>query len=229
MTQETDRNNPPAFNLEPVITVLIAAFVLVHLIKTLLVPQSQMLDFLLLFGAIPARYGDFASQIPYAFAAWYTPLTHMFVHGDWIHLAFNSLWMLAFGSPLAVRLGAGRFLLFTVAGVLAGFAFHLISHIDDFTPMIGASGAVSAYMAGAIRLERDISKPILPLLASFQNRGFLAFVIVWFGFNLLVGKYPELIGAEGTQIAWQAHVGGFLAGLLLVKVFDRKKTTTELS
>jgi len=192
----------------------------VHIIRTWLIPTSYSQDFLLLFAAIPARYGELGGQLPYGFAAWYTPLAYAFIHADWTHLSLNVLWMLAFGSPVAMRFGTVRFLALAAAGTLAGFAFHLFTHANDLAPMIGASGAVSAFMGAAIRLNRDVTQPVLGLMQSFKNRGFVAFLLIWFGFNLLVGLQPGLIGAEGVQIAWQAHMGGFLTGLLAFNLFD---------
>ncbi|MCF6320653.1 MAG: rhomboid family intramembrane serine protease [Rhizobiaceae bacterium] len=212
--------NPPIFNLPPVIFALTIILIAVHLVKTWLVPDAYFQDFMLLLAAIPARYGELGSQLPYGFAAWYTPLSYAFIHADWTHLSFNVLWMLAFGSPVALRFGTVRFLALAAAGTLAGFAFHLFTHANDLAPMIGASGAVSAFMGAAIRLNRDVEKPVLGLIESFRNRGFVAFILIWFGFNLLVGLQPELIAGEGVQIAWQAHVGGFLTGLLAFRLFD---------
>lgn len=208
------------FNLPAIMVVAVIALVSAHIIRVWLVPQQFATDFILLFAAIPARYGEMAGQLPYPVAAWYTPLTHAFLHGDWTHLAMNTAWMLAFGSPVAKRLGVVRFLLLAIIGAVMGFAFHLISHLGEFTPMIGASGFVAAFMGGAIRLSRDQTQPILPLSKCMQNTNFLAFIFIWLAINLLFGLFPEIIGSQGAQIAWQAHVGGFLSGIMLIRILD---------
>lgn len=219
--QNTPKNpNPPMFNLPAIMVVAVIALVSAHIIRVWLVPQQFATDFILLFAAIPARYGEMAGQLPYPVAAWYTPLTHAFLHGDWTHLAMNTAWMLAFGSPVAKRLGVVRFLLLAIIGAVMGFAFHLISHLGEFTPMIGASGFVAAFMGGAIRLSRDQTQPILPLSKCMQNTNFLAFIFIWLAINLLFGLFPEIIGSQGAQIAWQAHVGGFLSGIMLIRILD---------
>jgi membrane associated rhomboid family serine protease len=226
MQNNVVEDNPPIFNLPRVILVVSIILVASHIIRVWVVPQSFGQDFILLFAAIPARYGDLGGSLPYSFAAWYTPLTHAFLHADWGHLTINLAWMLAFGSPVAMRFGTLRFLALSGAGALMAFGFHLITHINDFVPMLGASGAISAYMGAAIRLPRNADKSVLPLIESFKNRGFLAFVLVWFAINLLVGLQPGLIADDETQIAWQAHVGGFLTGLVMFHLFDPDNTST---
>jgi len=220
MDYQPQHKNPPMFNLPGVIKVLAIILVGLHIFRLWLLPDQYSQDFVLLMAAIPARYGDLGGLIPYPFAAWYTPLSHALIHADWGHLLINQAWMLAFGSPVALRLGAVRFLVFFGVCALAGFGLHLATHVDGFNPILGASGAISGCMGAAIRLPRDVNQPVLGLLESFKNRGFIAFILVWFFINLLVGLQPGLIGAQEAQIAWQAHIGGFLAGLLLLKVFE---------
>ena len=222
MTHDEPQENPPIFNLPPVIVGLLIVFISLHLFRAWLLPARYVDDFILLMSAIPARYGDMGSLVPYPSAAWYSPITHALIHSDWTHLFFNMAWMLAFGSPVAKRFGTLRFLLLAIVGALAGFGFHMITHMNDFGPMLGASGAVSAFMGAAIRLQGDVDAPVLPLTAAITNRTFVAFVSIWFVFNLLIGLYPELITGDDTKIAWQAHVGGFLTGLLLFRLFDPK-------
>ncbi len=220
MGEMVDQDNPPIFNLPAAIKGLAFVLVGLHIFRIYLLPDEYAQDFILLFAAIPARYGDLGGLIPYSFAAWYTPLTHALIHADWGHLLINLAWLLAFGSPVARRLGTVRFLVFISVCALAGFGFHLATHLEGFNPMLGASGAISGCMGAAIRLQRDVEKPVLGLFQSFKNRGFLGFVLIWFLINLLIGFNPGLIAGEETQIAWQAHIGGFLSGLLLFKFFD---------
>ncbi|MCP4071933.1 MAG: rhomboid family intramembrane serine protease [Hyphomicrobiales bacterium] len=220
MQKENDAVNPPIFNIPRVAVIIMFLIAVFHVIRVWIVPDQYDQDFILLFAAIPARYSDLGGLLPYPFAAWYTPLTHAFVHADLGHLLINLAWMLAFGSPVALRFGPARYLALFCFSALVAFAFHLITHQKGFGPMIGASGAVSAFMGAAIRLQRDVKKPVLPLTESFKNRGFLAFVGVWFAINYLIGMEPGLVTGEDTQIAWEAHIGGFLTGLLLFKFFD---------
>ena len=84
-------------------------------------------------------------------------------------------------------------------------------------------------LRAAIRLQRDVKQPVLSLFESFKNRGFLAFVGIWLAINYLIGKEPGLVTGEDTQIAWEAHIGGFLTGLLLFKFFDPHNPTDSNS
>lgn len=168
--------------------------------------------------------------------AWLTPFTYTLMHGDWTHLAINALSLAAFGSPVARRFGPRRFVGFLAVNGLAGALAHWLLHPLDVTPVIGASAAISGTMAAVARFafvpggplgERRLSqrrKPeehpaagSLAQLASNQRAVF--FLAAWFGVNLLFGLFPEAAGSSNA-IAWEAHMGGFLAGLLLFTLFD---------
>ncbi len=142
--------------------------------------------------------------------------------------------MAAFGSAVARRLGAARFLLLSVVATVAGARAHLVAHPGSEGPMIGASAAVSGMTAAAARFafmpggplgsgrgQSDaFHLPAPPLRAVFANRNALIFIAVWFAINLFFGVQGALLpGVEGA-IAWQAHFGGFIAGLLLFGVID---------
>jgi membrane associated rhomboid family serine protease len=119
----------------------------------------------------------------------------------------------------------------------AGALAHLVSYPGAEVPMIGASAAISGAMAGAMRFVFQQHGPLetwragprngeayrvpaLPLLATFRDPRLLLFLAVWMGLNALFGLGAVSFGEEGQQIAWQAHIGGFLAGLVLFGAFD---------
>jgi len=227
------------FNVPLVVLILFAVLGLVHAYLSLMLNAQQTDAFLLLFAFIAARYdptvmSDIVWPGGWAADVW-TFVTYAFIHGDLSHLIFNVVWLLAFGSPLARRLGTLRFLLFMALGAAAGAAVHLATHFGDWLPMIGASAAISAAMGATIRfafqpggpvaLWRDPEAvyrvPAAPLMASLRDRRVLAFLLVWFGANLLMG-WLGWVGMSGIQqaIAWQAHIGGFAFGLLAFAAFD---------
>jgi membrane associated rhomboid family serine protease len=226
------------FNVPLVVVVLIVVLGVVHAYLFLALRPEQTTEFLLLFAFIPARYD--ASVMPdivwpggWAADVW-TFVTYALIHGDLTHLIFNAVWLLAFGSPVARRFGPLRFLAFMAATAAAGAAVHLVTHFGELLPMIGASASISGAMAAATRfafqrggplaLWRDRDEayrvPAAPLTSSLRDPRVLAFLLVWFGVNLLFGLGS--IGMAGVEqsIAWQAHVGGFLAGLLAFAAFD---------
>lgn len=170
--------------------------------------------------------------------AWITPVSYALLHGNWTHLAVNGLTLAAFGSPLARRIGTARFIVFLVVCAIAGALAHLLAHPFEATPVIGASAAISGTMAAVARFafasgsrfgdrevpERQIenaqwSTPSLASLAGNQRAMF--FLAAWFFVNLLIGAFPQ-VGGASVVIAWEAHIGGFLAGLLLFGFFDRR-------
>lgn len=226
---EMERREPPAFNLPGVVLALGLVFVAVHVALSF-VSLGTYMNVLNTFAFIPGIWTE--NQLTEAMQVltpWVltSPLAYGFLHADWVHLLSNLLWMAAFGSVVARRFGNARFLGFMVAGTLAAIAVHTAFNWSSFQPVIGASGAVSACMGAAIRfafapneMAQDLRRPPLGLLQSLQNRTIMVFVIVWFAFNWLFGAgVVPIPGVEG-QIAWEAHMGGFLFGMLAFRLFD---------
>lgn len=228
----------PALNIPGVVTALIGLFAVIHLVRVYLLTADQDWSVVLLFSFIPVRYHALEAGIPFpggGAAEIWSPITYGLLHGDFMHLAVNSIWLAAFGSALAWRFGTVRFLIFTVVATVAGAAAHYLAHPTDFVPVVGASGAISGHMAAVARFmfqsggplvgtrneRRRAPVPALPLGRIWRDRRVLAFLGVWFGLNLAFGLGAVGIpGQDGVQIAWEAHVGGFLFGLLAFSLFD---------
>lgn len=224
----------PIFNLPPAVLWLGVAFVTVHCARQVL---SEDADFwgLLTFAFIPVRYGDMAALLPGGVAArFWSPMTYAFLHADAVHLLVNLVWMASFGGALARRFGTARFLLLSAIAAVAGAAAHFLFHADDETVVIGASGAVSGMMAatarfafspggplaGGGRLSAAYTQPAESLSTVFTSTRALGFILVWFAVNLLFGLAGGLTPGVSGPIAWEAHIGGFLAGLLLFPYLD---------
>jgi membrane associated rhomboid family serine protease len=233
------QNREPLFNIPSVIVVVIAVLAIIHAVRTLLLTQQQDFEFLLTFAFIPARYdssmvlggtllGGSAAEI-------WTFVSYSLLHADWTHFSVNAIWLLPFGSAVARRFGTGRFVVFYVVTAAIGAAAHLATHPHDTAPMIGASAAISGTMAAAMRFafqrggplsfwrtgeDVDYRVPALPLSGVLREPAVLAFLAVWFGINFLFGLWSLPIGGDDQVVAWQAHIGGFLAGLLLFSWFD---------
>jgi membrane associated rhomboid family serine protease len=235
---EAQRRSEPVFNLPPVIVALSAILIAVHVARQFL-SQEADLSVLLWTAFLPARYSHVPvlnGLMPGGLAAdiW-TFVSYSFLHGDWIHLGVNLIWFLAFGSAVAWRFGTTRFLVFCAATAAAGSALHLVTHLNDIAPLVGASAAISGAMAAAVRFAFEAGGPLgawrnsgpeafrvpaSPLLASLRNTQVLVFLGVWFALNLLFGLTSAMTNLSEGSVAWQAHVGGFLAGLLLFPLFD---------
>ena len=228
----------PVFNIPPVVVALLAVLVLVHAVRTLVLSEQQDLEFLLTFSFIPVRYDSsvvLGDTLPGGGADIWTFVTYALIHADWTHLAVNAIWLLPFGSAVARRFGASRFLAFFVVTAAAGAAVHLATHAGEQFPMIGASAVVSGTMAAAMRFafqrggplgmlgrsdERTYRVPAIPLRGVLTDTRVMLFLAVWFGINILFGVGSLPITGGEHSVAWQAHIGGFLAGLLLFSWFD---------
>jgi membrane associated rhomboid family serine protease len=183
---------------------------------------------------IPARYVGGAGDIPGgSLAAWTSFVTHQFVHGDITHLSINGVWLLVFGSAVARRIGATRFLVFGLVCGIAGAVTFMVVRWGEAVPMVGASGAISGLMAAGFRLllpaidnvdihemrESPRSVRLATLAECLRSRRVVlaaaAFVLV----NLVIAVAAPLL-TDAAGIAWEAHIGGFTAGLLLLGPFD---------
>ncbi|MEM8813028.1 MAG: rhomboid family intramembrane serine protease [Pseudomonadota bacterium] len=228
----------PIVNIPAVVLVLGAIFALIHLVRVQFLIPDQDLVLFLWFSFIPGRYlAETAGLFPGGIAAdaW-TFATYAFLHGDVTHLLVNLFWMAAFGSALARRFGTTRFLIFSAACAAAGAGLHLWIYWGEMVPVIGASAAISGHMAGVARFgfapggplmrglrasgDRTWHVPALSVLQTFSNRNALIFLGIWFAINFLFALGAGPLLGEGTRIAWEAHAGGFIAGLLLFRFLD---------
>lgn len=229
----------PIFNIPVVVVALVAVLAAIHLVRTVVLTDRQDIEIILLFAFIPARYDSavvLGGQFPGGFGAevW-SFITYAFLHADWMHLTVNTLWLLPFGSAVARRFGAVRFLLFFAVTAAAGALAQLAAHVGDQFTMIGASASISGTMAAAMRFAFQRGGPLgfwrgaeaepyrvpaLPLSRLLRDPRVLAFVAVWFGVNLVFGVGSLSLGSADQPVAWQAHIGGFIAGLFLFGLFD---------
>jgi membrane associated rhomboid family serine protease len=239
---ESAPESPPDIPREPILTLpgALTAYILllavIHL-RVLLPPELEnwTID---VFGFIPKRYDSTLLAIDFpggTGAKIWTFVTYSLLHANLSHIGFNVLWLLPFGSALARRFGAVRFFVFMAVTAAAGALAHLVTHEHAVAPMIGASASVSGTMAAAIRFafvqgsflsftrgdaDAAAKVPALSLLRALRNPRVLAFLAVWFGVNIIFGVGSLAIGADGASVAWQAHIGGFFAGLVLFSLFD---------
>ncbi len=226
----------PLLTLPGPLTAYVLLLAVIHL-RVLLPPELEnwTID---VFGFIPKRYDSTLLAIDFpggAGAKVWTFVTYSLLHANLSHIGFNVLWLLPFGSALARRFGAIRFFLFMAVTAAAGALAHLVTHEHAVAPMIGASASVSGTMAAAIRFafvkgsflsfsrgDADAAArvPALSLMRALRNSRVLAFLAIWFGVNIIFGVGSIAIGADGASVAWQAHIGGFFAGLVLFSLFD---------
>lgn len=253
----------PMFNVPGIVLALIAMMVAITVVLSGF-DDDRSAEILLSYGFVPADFAawfgidaltpviDAARQFPdnadrgsLAELAAYlklhpshgpvTLLTYAFLHGGFEHVIMNAIWLLAFGTPVARRLGAMRFLLLFGVSALGGAVLHFAIHSSDLMPLVGASGAIAGIMAGAVRFmfqpgeplsgfvfPRDmaIRMPPMPLIGLIKDPQPLRFILLYIAVNAVTG----LIGMPFTDgvgsIAWEAHIGGFFAGLFVFSWID---------
>ncbi|HEY8555240.1 MAG TPA: rhomboid family intramembrane serine protease [Burkholderiales bacterium] len=152
-------------------------------------------------------------------SAWHTLLTSMFMHGSWFHIISNMWFLWIFGNNVEDSMGHVRFALFYVLCGLAAAALQILSNPDSVVPMVGASGAIGGVMGAYILLYPRVHVHMLIFLGFFVTTVAVPAVFMlgyWFVLQLLGGLAST--GAEGGVAFW-AHVGGFVAGAVLVLLF----------
>ncbi len=188
-----------AINLPPATAILAGGLILIHLLRQALSPDLD--DWVILnFALIPARL----TGMPLEPGAIATLFTHMLLHGGWLHLIVNVGMLLAFAAALERLIGPWRMLLLALASGLGGALIHLAVYAHDRAPMLGASGAISG-LFGAMML-----------VAAQRQRSYrflIGITAIWLASNAALGL-SGIPGQEDTiEIAWVAHVGGYIAGI----------------
>ncbi len=210
--------SPPVFNAPAAVVAVIGVLVGIHALLWFLGEEWQNWA-LYWFALIPVRFSEQAFPLPPGSEYW-TLLTYALLHGDWMHVGFNSLWLLIFGTPAARYLGAGRFLLLCLVSTLAGGFASLTMHWGANVSVVGASGAVSGLIGAAIPIMYAVRLPggggrPLAFLEMLGDRRALGFLAMWLAITLLSGA-TGWVGNGFVQeggIAWEAHLGGFIGGL----------------
>ena len=204
----------------PLITVaLIAANVLAFLYELQLGP-SALESFIFTWGLRPAQLTGDPS------GAWITIFTAMFLHGGWFHLLSNMWFLYLFGDNVEARMGAGRYLIFYLLSGVAAVLLQTYIMPGSAVPMIGASGAIAGILgAYLISFPRSRIASLVPILFIFTIVEIPAviFLVFWFILQVYSGLFA-MQGASASGIAWWAHIGGFVFGVIMVSFFARRTT-----
>jgi membrane associated rhomboid family serine protease len=208
----------------PVVTLgLIAVNALVWLLE---VSQgSQMGLFVARWGAVPYELthgvdlvgvvdGSGIVHAPSPTPVWITAVSSMFLHGSWMHVIFNMLYLWIFGNNVEDFLGRGRFLLFYLGTGLGGLFGHLLFHASSTVPVVGASGAISGVMGAYIVLfprARVTCLVFLLFFVTFIELPALFIIGIWVAMQVFSGLGSLSMG-EAAGVAYWAHIGGFVAG-----------------
>lgn len=251
------RSREPVFNLPPAILGAIVILAGIHVLR-LLLDDAADFGVVMDFAVVPARWSvalgwateadilaaaggsaapsgldDLARYVLADGARPWTGLTYALLHGSWTHLLFNAVWLAAFGTPLARRLGPARLLALSAAASLGGALAHVLMHPLDVLPLVGASGAISGMMGAVAWFLFAPARPLpgggfppphararQTLPALLGNRRVVMFVVVWLATNYIFAGLAQPLGIADEGIAWEAHVGGFLTGIGLFALID---------
>jgi rhomboid family protein len=184
--------------------------------------ERALQSFITAWGVVPREYSsghDIAPLIPLPF--WSTLITSMFLHGGWMHLGGNMLYLWIFGDNLNKVMGQVRYFLFyIVCGLAAGLA-HIAFNSGSGVPSVGASGAISGVLGGYMVLfprnrVRVMMRGGITAVPAYVMLG------LWILIQIVSGAMDQ--GGEGGGVAFMAHIGGFAAGLVLVKLFAAGRT-----
>ncbi|MHA6690276.1 rhomboid family intramembrane serine protease [Devosia sp. A449] len=226
----------PVFLLPGAVTAVIGLLVAVHLAATLILNPAGQLQLVFWFAFQPLRILAAAEDLALAVPLIWTPFTHALLHGGWEHLLVNVAWFAIFATPVARRYGAGPMLAIFFISAAAGAALFAATTLYSGSYLIGASGGVAGLTGAAIRF---IFQPVIVAtnpdtgerrvvgrrLASFgelwRDSRARFFTLIWIVLNAAVPLLPLVTGVE-MAVAWQAHLGGFFAGIMMVGLFERE-------
>jgi membrane associated rhomboid family serine protease len=197
---------------------LIALNVVIFLVELAQPSEAALQSFIQAWGVVPREYAaarDLPPTIPLPF--WSTLFTSMFLHGGWMHLAGNMLYLWIFGDNLEKVMGAVRFAIFYFACGVAASLAHIAFGAGSNIPAVGASGAISGVLGGYLLLfprnrVRVLTRGGITSVPAIVVLGF------WIFIQLINGIGSMATTSESGGVAYMAHIGGFVAGLVLVKV-----------
>jgi len=212
------------FNIPPIIIMLLAVCCITYFIPAYCFSSGQLERFYAFFGFIPVLFRhnhDIFTQL--------SAVSYSFLHGNATHLGLNMLWFVIFGTPLANRLGGFFFFLFWLFTALIAALVYFGLNSDSQAMMIGASGAVSGMMGASARYNFQatggvyLPETLLNIKQAFRSCSVLVALGSFIALNLLsaADQWQAGFAEEGTDIAWQAHLGGLLAGFFAVGFFDK--------
>ncbi|MGE0182385.1 MAG: rhomboid family intramembrane serine protease [Parvularculaceae bacterium] len=225
--ERIERTGPPGRGLigdVPMPVVVLSASLALVFFAMAAAPRGVEAEISALLGLSPQRL-FLGGRGPGGWPGAIAPLfTHFLIHATVAHLFFNLLWLTVFGAPIARRFGSAvRFMLFFVFCAAFGGLFFSLFHLNDPTLLVGASGGITGLLGGLVRFafhrpftKRASPKGVLPL----TDKSVLTWSAVVIAMNASIAVFGPGVGAGEAEIAWQAHVGGYLFGLIAFPLFD---------
>lgn len=232
----------PAIMLPSVVTSLLGLMIAVHIARVFVLNNEGSVNLIIWFAFLPVRF-IVPGEVPGGLLPLiWTPFTYAFLHSGWEHLLINSAWLAIFGTPVARRYGTVPTLVVFFVSAVAGAALFAVTALPELSNlsspqiMIGASGAIAGLTGAACRfmfqpviVARDpstgatkvLGRKTASLMELAREGRARFFILIWLVLNAAAPFLPMLIG-EQSGIAWQAHLGGFIAGLLMPPLLERR-------
>ncbi len=181
--------------------------------------EESLFRFIHTWGLVPSQLASSPAE------TWLTVFTSMFLHGGWFHILSNMWVLFIFGDNVESRMGSGRYLLFYLACGIAAALMQTYLSLASTTPMIGASGAIAGVLgAYLILFPRSRIASLVPIFFIFTivEVPAVLFLGFWFVSQLFSG-WQALLGADASSVAWWAHIGGFIFGMIAVHLFAKRR------
>lgn len=229
----------PIFNLPPIVAAIAGTFLAIEAAETLVLNESSRNELLVWFAFIPYRLIDISSAPGGFWPLLWTPFTHAFLHAGWEHVLLNTVWFLVFATPLTHRYGSLKLVVLFLLSALAGAILFAATTVPQgqFAILIGASGGIAGLTGAAVRFifqpvqvaihpetgERIvIGRKLATIREVVLHPTARIFAGMWLILNGLVPLLPMFLPDMQVEVAWQAHLGGFLFGFLAVPLFERR-------
>jgi membrane associated rhomboid family serine protease len=217
-------DNPAATRPRVTVGIMIACTV-VYVFQHLLLSRENTVELIYALGVIPALLTNPALSDLAPIPPSLTVLTSMFVHGGFWHLAGNMLYLWIFGNNIEDAMGHVRFVIFYILCGVAAVAAQVLPDPASEVPMVGASGAISgvlgAYMLLYPRARVLLGLPLGFLIVQLGRYPAIWVLAAWFVMQLVMGSFAAFSKTPGG-VAFGAHIGGFVAGCVLVTVFKKR-------
>ena len=208
-TSNQIRTNKQLFNIPLVTLVLLLINVCLYII--LITFLNLYNEIIYNFGFIPAI---FTYQSGNFFQYFVSPFSHIFLHADFTHILLNMIMLVTFGSIIEKNYGKKYFLLLFFLSALSGILFHYIIYIESTFPVIGSSGAISGLFGSALFLINKTK-------TKKKFSSIKTIVFLWIGITVISGFFDIFPAYDSDSIAWAAHIGGFIVGILTTKFFKK--------
>lgn len=210
----------------PFVNWILIAINLYVFIREIMLPQDMLNEVFYTLGVIPANVLHLFFSGSALDPAMITFVTAMFLHGGWMHVLSNMLFLWVFGDNVEDRLGHFRYLLFYLGVGIVGSIAHVLANPYSEVPIIGASGAVAGILGGYfVTFPRAKVLALIPIIFFFTLAEIPAVIFLALWFVLQIFNGAASLGGAADAVAWWAHIGGFLAGVILIKLGAPRRTS----